>query len=359
MNMNCFMNQIGAWRKLLVLSSIACLVASVTPLKSQAVSEINYQKHYQKDVVPFFNSIGKISSIKGENDWPLPYIAFVHKQPRANIAIAGGYNESFRKYDEAAYDLYQQGYSVYILDYRGQGSAPHFLQNPRKGYVDLFINFTRDFKRFVDLVVPMDPMTPRFLISHSLGGAIAAHYLEKYPEDFAAAALSSPMLSINLGREEWIANAELYGLSWLGKDKQLAPGTSMYSPAISSFDTNIVTHSRERFAKNTSILVAHPEVFVGGQTVHWLIEGIRGSRFARNHGQRTQTKVLLLQAGADEMVLPDGQNLFCKQAQFCTLSVISQSKHEILQEKDEIRDPAFVQILNFFHAREKELEILN
>ena len=338
-------------RKYFLMIAGICNLLIAQP-QAHAISESDFQNQYRTVVQPFFNRVGKVGSIKGERNWTLPYIAFTHPKPRASVAIAGGYNESFCKYDEVAYDLYQQGYSVYILDYRGQGAARHFLKEPRKGYVDLFKNFTTDFKRFVDLVVPNDALVPRLLLAHSLGGAIAAHYLEKYPDDFSAAVLSSPMLSINLGRAEWVANAELHGLREIGQDRQLAPGTTLYNPATQSFDSNIVTHSPARYAKNTQILIDHPEVFVAGQTVHWLIEGIRGSRFARSHGGRAETPILLLQAGADEMVLPEGQNLFCKQAPSCKLNLIDQAKHEILQESDVIRSKAMTEILQFFQLHE-------
>ncbi len=60
------------------------------------------------------------------------------------------------------------------------------------GYVENFDYFVDDLKTFVEKEAK--PANERlFLLAHSMGGAIASLYLEKFNADFSAAALSSPM----------------------------------------------------------------------------------------------------------------------------------------------------------------------
>ncbi|MGO8654096.1 alpha/beta fold hydrolase, partial [Rhizobium ruizarguesonis] len=77
--------------------------------------------------------------------------------------ISSGYGESFFKYREIVYDLWQEGYQVYILDHRGQGFSERLIRpnkaqelDPRAvkrvhdlGYVENFDDFVDDLKTFV------------------------------------------------------------------------------------------------------------------------------------------------------------------------------------------------------------------
>ncbi|MBX3022906.1 MAG: alpha/beta fold hydrolase [Bdellovibrionales bacterium] len=314
---------------------------------AQAIPEQNFDATYRTSVLPFYNS-GRQAEMIGAGKVRLRYIAFDRPQARAVVLIVPGYNESFRKYAELAYDLFQSGYAVYALDHRGQGASQRFLSDSHKGYVDLFSRYVQDLKTFADTVVPRN--RPRYLLAHSMGGAIATYYLESYPHDFRAAALSAPMLEINLGRDENLASMQLLALMLIGRARSYAPGTGDYDPSQIPFEANTVTHSRARYLNNRAILTSHPELFLAGQTVRWVFQSIHGSYLARTNAARIRTPVLLLQAGQDELVLPHGQEHFCRQAKGCRLHHLSQARHEILQETDALRTPALNQILSFFRA---------
>ena len=43
------------------------------------------------------------------------------------------------------------------------------------------------------------PDAPLFLFGHSMGGCVSALFLEKYPDTFKAAVLTSPMLKMLFG----------------------------------------------------------------------------------------------------------------------------------------------------------------
>lgn len=315
-----------------------------------AISEDNYNGDYTSKVLPFYRDIGQTGEMVGYKGLKLKYIFFKHPSPKGSIVISEGYNESFRKYAEVAYDLYAAGYSVYALDHRGQGASPRFLHDTEKGYVDHFSAFVYDLKKFVDAVVPPSSDCPRYLLAHSLGGSIGAYYLELFGNDFRAAVLSSPMLEINLGKQELLAAAQLFALIGLGKGADYAPGTGYYDPAQLPFDNNDVTHSEARFSMNKQILVDNHELFLAGQTAQWVLEAIKGSFIGRHYGALVKTPVRVFQAGQDQIVLPGGQNVFCSAAKTCQLLHFAEARHEILQESDPIRERAMSEILTFFGA---------
>ncbi|MCT6568541.1 alpha/beta fold hydrolase, partial [Staphylococcus aureus] len=43
------------------------------------------------------------------------------------VVVVPGRIESYVKYPEVAYDLFQQGYDVIVLDHRGQGRSGRIL----------------------------------------------------------------------------------------------------------------------------------------------------------------------------------------------------------------------------------------
>lgn len=329
------------------MTQITCLILSLWLVPTaHAVTESRFESEYRDKVLPFYQA-GHIARMIGHKGARLRYIRFEHPNSIGAIVISAGYNESFRKYAEVAYDLYQEGFSIYILDHRGQGHSSRFLRNPFKGYIDNFDHFVFDLKKFVNTVVPTGP---RYLLAHSMGGAIGALYSESYPEDFKAVVLSSPMLEIQLGRPEWLASIQLLGLLSLGQGKAYAPGTGYYDPAALEFSGNTLTSSRARFEAHRQILIERPDLFLAGQTVKWVMEGIEGSHKARERANFNRTPTLLFTAGLDEIVLPAGQRHFCALSVRCELVEFNASRHEILQETDSIRDQALERIVKFFRA---------
>lgn len=66
------------------------------------------------------------------------------------------------------------------------------LADKQKGYVADFEDYVVDLKQFHDQVIMADQPAKLFLLAHSMGGAISALYLERWPDDIKAAVLSSP-----------------------------------------------------------------------------------------------------------------------------------------------------------------------
>jgi lysophospholipase len=137
-------------------------------------------------------------------------------------------------------------------------------------------------------------------------------------------------------------------LEAIGKGQDYAPGQTPYNPNIDPA-TNPVTSSIPRFLMDRKILQLHPELVVGGATVHWAKEALQYTRALRILPNVFQVPTIMFQAGQDSLVLPTGEQEICpmNSPDFCKLIRFSDAKHEILMEKDAVRDLA-MKIVNQF-----------
>jgi lysophospholipase len=284
-------------------------------------------------------------------------MSFARGDEATAVVISAGRTESFIKYKELVYDLAQQGFAVYIADHRGQGLSGRIAPDPQMGHVFAFDDYVVDLKRFVDLVVMPATHERRVLVGHSMGGAIASLYLQRYPDDFHRAVLSSPMHEPGTGMiPEDMACAILDVKDWIGNGESFAPGKGRYDDAEVFTTKNCCTHSRTRYEVMRAAYDAEPGAKLGGPSVGWAVEACIAGRQARDEAHKIDVPVLLLQAGADLVVTPKGQRDFCKnlnavQPDRCRLEVIDGGYHELFIESDAYRIPALTKIIDFIRAR--------
>jgi len=258
----------------------------------------------------------------------------------------------YLKYQELAWDLWRQGYSLYLIDHRGQGMSGRMLADKEKGYVDQFDDYVLDLKQFHDEVILADKPASLFLLAHSMGGAISARYLERWPDDIRAAVLSSPMMGINLGGlPKWLAKGVTATIGtvggWLG-EPPYGPGQGPYQDQ--GFADNELTHSTARYQAFRQIYEQHPQVKLGGATAHWIHQGITGADAAIADAGAIRTPLLLLQAGEDSVVDNAAQDAFCARAR-CEGGKplrIEGAWHELFIEADPQRQAALNATLAFF-----------
>jgi lysophospholipase len=277
------------------------------------------------------------------------------------IVIANGRTESFVKYSELAYDLSQRGYSIYILDHRGQGLSGRMLPDRQIGHVEHFDDYVQDFNTFVREVVAQQGHKRLLLLAHSMGGAIASLYLERYPSDFAKAALSSPMhepatpglLPQTLACGD--VKEMLARITGTENDYVFTKGPYRENETFKS--DNGYTHSEKRYALERKAYDDNPDARLGGPSKNWAVRACEAGATARarKNADKITVPVLLVSARADKVVTATGQEEFCKNVNAadpgrCTLVRIAGGAHELFVESDAYRVPALTRILQFFGA---------
>ncbi|MGL4205661.1 MAG: alpha/beta fold hydrolase [Aeromonadaceae bacterium] len=312
---------------------------------------------YQQLLPPFWQQHAQPGEFAGVGNLPIRYVALRNPQSHRAIVLVNGRIESYIKYQELAYELYQQGYSVYLYDHRGQGFSGRMLSDPHKGYIDHFSDYTADLKQFHDQIVMADHPSQLYLLAHSMGGTIALDYLSQYPDDFQAAVLCAPMLGIQLGAmPTWLAKFITWLMEWatllLGLESPYAPTQGRYDPL--PFAENELTQDPLRYAHFRQVYRDYPEVQLGGPTARWLNQALSATERTMTLAPRITTPLLLLQAGADTVVRNDRQDEFCQNMAAAQRNcdgnqprVIAGAKHELLNETDEIRMQAISATLDF------------
>lgn len=284
----------------------------------------------------------------------LPYAKLFSSEHRKSIIVVNGRTESLLKYQELARDLFNNGYNVYLYDHRGQGLAPRLLDNPHIGHVNHFDDYVQDLEQFVQQIVLQDPIDSLYLLSHSMGGTIAALWLSETQVRLQAAALASPMLSIYLKPlPRWLANGLVSllstGCDWLGKTACYAPGQKDYQAL--PFADNVLTHSETRYQLLVDLYEQEPELQLGGVSLRWLQEALQAGDLAIAKAGQIATPLLVLQADKDVVVDNKAQQDFCARLAHCqggSPTVIKNAAHELFLEQDPQRNRALTTILDFF-----------
>lgn len=307
---------------------------------------------YQQTLPDFWRQHAVEGAFKGKDGITIRYAALRQAKVDRAILIVNGRVESYLKYQELAWDLWRQGYSLYLIDHRGQGLSGRMLADPEKGYVDQFDDYVVDLKQFHDEVIAADKPAKLFLLAHSMGGAISARYLERWPDDIQAAVLSSPMMGINLGGlPKWLAKGLAATMGrvggWFG-EAPYGPGQGPYEDH--GFADNELTHSEARYQAFRQVYAQHPQIRLGGATAHWIHQGIAGSDAAVADAGAIKTPLLVLQAGDDSVVDNAAQDAFCANAR-CEGGKplrIEGAWHELFIEADPQRQAALNATLAFF-----------
>jgi lysophospholipase len=147
--------------------------------------------------------------------------------------------------------------------------------------------------------------------------------------------------------EENIARLLTNTLVRVGQGTKYAPGKGPYVRELDTFERNDVTHSKERFEMNRSLFLNFPELALGGPTNRWVQQSLKTTKRIETIAGKIQIPMLILQAENDLVVKPGRQRKFCQRHSNCRLVKFNDAYHEILMEKDLIRDEALRLIKDF------------
>ncbi len=261
----------------------------ILPFSAHAISEADYANQYAARVRPFYEG-GTFGEFAGTDGLLIKYAAFEQDNETGALIILHGKSESYIKYAEIVYDLQDTGLSCYLMDFRGFGFSERLLDDdPQKVYVDTFDDYVEDLKTFIDTVVMAKPHAKLFILAHSMGGCIAARYLEKNPGSVDAAILNSPMLQINTGSyPPSVAYAIASLATTLGMGAQYALGQGPRDDPY-FFDAT-TTHSYARWSTwEEDLIPNNPVIRSGGATYSWVKRSMETGAFARGRRPAMQT----------------------------------------------------------------------
>ena len=335
-------------------SNISASEQSMMNNPYQLTTEKQLTSGKTEEINQFWKNEAKFHSFQGVDNIKISTVSILNNHQKV-VVIAQGRNESVLKYKEVAFDFAKQGYDIYLIDHRGQGFSDRFGGDPHRGHVNDFQDYITDLNQFVESLNLKEKYQDRYILSHSMGGAITSLYLEQYDTPFQSAAFTSPMHSIGLhGIPEPIVKVITY---IFGKISNLFSNVAWYVFGEGAyhhkiFDKNGLTASKVRFKNGQQGFIDYPETQLGGPTMWWIYQSVNATQKAIKNAGKIKIPFILLQAGSDHVVTSTGQNKFIKNAKQCSNNQflrIEGAEHELLIEKDKYRVPAITAILNFFN----------
>ncbi len=317
-----------------------------------STSEKNIGTDMFQRILPFIERVGVGGTFKGQGGVDINFWKFEHPHEKGAIVISHGFSENISYYPELIFNLYERGYSVYFLDHRGHGSSGRMTGRTMPVYVDKFQNYALDLKTFMDDRVKAKPHEKTVLLGHSMGGLVSTLYLKDNKGAVDKLILSAPLFKPNLhGLPHILASGVAQVMRTLGMGSWYAPGQGPKPTMALGFEGNLLTSSRNRFSSKWKIFNHEPEDHRNnGATYGWLAETIGACSRGRCAGPEIDVPVLVFKAGNDKVVLNSAMDKFCGGLKNCIIKRFDDAKHDILSERDEIRDPLMTQLFEFIES---------
>ena len=258
-------------------------------------------------------------------DWPLA----TGKAVRGVVVIVHGLGVHSGRYVLVAEQLNRWGFFV-----RGYDQCGHGESGGAHGALPTDTRLLDDLADIVDdLRAHMDDDLPLILLGHSMGGLVAAHFVSLNIRPVEALVLSSPALDAGL------TSVQKLLLSVLPKylpDLRVSNGVN---PRHISRDPNVV------------------KAYLEDRRVHDRVSG-RLARFIAHAGPATlacaarwKVPTLLMYAGHDRLVNPEGSSQFTRAApvDMVTSVCFDEMYHEIFNEPDQ--EKVFATLKNWLDQR--------
>jgi acylglycerol lipase len=256
---------------------------------------------------------GKFKSVR---DTLIYYQAWLPEgEPKAVLPIVHGLGEHSGRYGNVVDHFVPLGYVVYGMDHIGHGKS-----GGRREFVERFEDFSDTFAEYMRMIQQWQPGKPIFLLSHSIGGLIAAYYLLDHQAQFQGAIFSAPVVKVA---------SHVSGLTVAA-----AKALSVLAPAAGVLPVDPTTISRDPAV--VQAYIDDPLVFHEKTTARLSAEMLRALLRVSAETKKITLPFLAMQGGADRLVDPDGAQILYERAGSAdkTLKIYPGLYHEIFNEPE-------------------------
>ena len=269
---------------------------------------------------------------------------------KGTVLMMPGRTEYIEKYGRAAQDLADRGYATVSIDWRGQGLSARLLDNPMIGHVGRFGDFRFDVKAMVRSATELGLPRPFYLMSHSMGGCIALRALIE-GINVNAAVFSAPMWGILINPLLRPVAVTLAVVSRpLGFGRKLLPSTSNTTyVAENPFLDNLLTTDPDMYDYMQRQIAAHPNLALGGPSIHWLNEALSEVR-ALSRLPSPKMPTLTALGSRERIVDPAAIAKRMENWTGGTLHTVEGAEHEVMMETPSIRKAFFDDAAALFDA---------
>lgn len=269
--------------------------------------------------------------------------------PDAVVVCLPGLSEFSEKYFEIARTCLDKNLAFWVLDWMGQGRSGRYLENPHKRHAHSFQEDVDDLHYFVmeyikhSSVHPDKGRIPLAMLAHSMGANIGMRYLQQHPDRFECAAFTAPMFGIK-AFSAIPAPLHLVATSvcQFFADKRYVPGDGDWRKRDDE-NQNKFSNDEVRREIHDAWCNADPSLQVGHVTFGW-VHRAASSCFALQSPKLLKsihTHCLIAKADHEDFVDNNAISKVSKKLSNAQLVEYPDAAHEILMEKDNIRDDFF------------------
>ena len=237
------------------------------------------------------------------------------EKPRASLIVVHGLAEHGGRYMNLVNRFVPSGYAVYAIDQPGHGKS----DGPRT-FIRQFQDYTATLRAFTAMVSEWQAKRPLFLVGHSMGGLIGALYLIEDARPLTGAVISGPL----------VRTYETVSPALVAMIKAL-------SALIPRF--RLVALDATYVSRDPAVVRAYvedPLVYRGKTTARLAAEIARTMERVTAEARRITLPILIVQAGADRLVHPDGARALHETAgsRDKTIRVYDGLYHEVFNEPE-------------------------
>jgi lysophospholipase len=261
------------------------------------------------------------------------------KSARAIVLLLHGRGEFMEKYEHVAKNIIHRNFIVISFDWRGQGLSCRELENRQKGHTENFENYINDLEYLYSEIIEPYKL-PVYILAHSMGGHLALRFMSLSPMKIKKAVLTSPMIDIAM--PGWFRPGAGIIAGILGNSSLFsgcyAIGSHDYTAEKNDFAANRVSHDPENCMILHNEIEKNPDLAIGGPTWGWVNAAFKSIRILGRGDvvKKITVPVLILTAGADNVVSVKAQADICRRLPECSRIVIENAFHELLFETSDI-----------------------
>jgi len=260
----------------------------------------------------------KEGSFKNTNGINIYYQCWLPKEEvKAVLLIVHGLAEHCGRYMNLVNYYVPRGYAVYGHDHQGHGRS-----GGDRLMVKTFDDFTNALSIFHKMVTGWHRDKPVFLVGHSMGGLISAHYLLENQSAFKGAIISSPAFKPPISRLTMIIERTVGRIL-----SKLTPKAGVWKvdPSGVSRDQDVVLD-----------YINDPLVYHGKLTARLAAELDRMRRHVLQEAYRITLPIMIVQAGDDSLVDSEGAQIFYDKvgSEIKTLNMYPGLYHEVFNEPE-------------------------
>ena len=245
-------------------------------------------------------------------DWPLPS----RQRPRGVVLIVHGLGEHAWRYDTLAQRLNEWGFAVRAYDQRGHGES-----GGGRGVLpddDALLDDLGEVLEDTRKHIAQPWACPLILFGHSMGGLVAATWVLRGFTPVDGLVLSSPALDAGIGAlQQRLISLLLRWAPNLALSNGLDPSQISHDPAVvDAYQKDKLVHDR-----------------ISARLANFILRSGRPVLLA---APNWRVPTLLLYAGADRLVRPEGSRAFAAVApqNVVTSQCLDGQFHEIFNEAD-------------------------